>query len=276
MMNTKLEKMRGSDRQILLIASDNKYEELKRNNQKIPLLGYPSYDVLSTLAVQGFLALEKNLGEHRFRSQIEKFRRNWGDLKMLRVEPSEAMKLFTFSDVPSDGSVFRVNPFNERQYLAPSFYTEHVAREKVGAFIRIASTLGAKQIRLMSATVEKSGWLQKASIREVATQIGIAAQFEGEKIIKESVYADFGKPDTSPFVPHELKNWIDSVPEVRALVKNRLDGKPIKLSCQLLLDGSKKSEARVIAGWDLVGLDVGGKHKKLNRSLWTFQIEFWQ
>jgi hypothetical protein len=268
----------GEDRSILLVASEEKYKELRSRNQRIPLLEYTLYGELATLGLKAFLALEERMGQHRFKSQIEKFRGDWGDLKLLRITPPDAIKFFTFSNPPMDGSVYRLNPFNPRQYLEPASYTEHIAREKVGAFIRVASTLGAKKICLVSASIESSRrwWASKASLPDVAAQIGITAEFTNDKIVKETVYAEYGKPELPPFVPKEIENWVDSVPEIRALAQNRLDGKPIRLGCNLVLEGSTSSEAKIIGGWNSAGLDVGGKHRKLARSVWKFDIEFWQ
>jgi hypothetical protein len=272
----RLHQLPARDRALLLVATDEKYDELRRlNQQRIAFLPNAPVGLLGAALVRGLLRAEQHLGPHRLRDAIAKFREDWGSLKMLRLIPQEAMEQFTFAEEPQDGSLFRVNPFNNRQYLPPATYTEHVAREKVGAFIRIASTLGAKELRLVSASVERSLWRGKASLIDVAVRIGLAAQFNDDRQLQQCAYAGFDKPDRVPFAPPELQGWIDSTPEIRALVQNRLDGRPHNLTCHLVLSGSSTSEAKAVAGWDSIGLNVGGSHQRLFSSTWRFEIEFW-
>jgi hypothetical protein len=72
-------------------------------------------------------------------------------------------------------------------------------------------------LRLVAASAETTFWGGKATLKDVAERVGIAAQFDEKNQFRESVYAEFGQPGREPFTPPELKGWIDSTPEIRAM-----------------------------------------------------------
>ncbi|MGJ3248681.1 MAG: hypothetical protein ACFE0I_21720 [Elainellaceae cyanobacterium] len=194
-------------------------------------------------------------------------------------KPSEARKLFKFDigHTPENGEILVQHPVAKDLYLIPTKYSARIAKEKESAFIRIAASLGAKELRLISAEVkERRGrWGSSFPVSQAAAQIGISADYDKSGRVLESTYSRFGKPNSLPKVPAELQGWVDSNPDLKAMVHGRLHA-----NLELHRVTLEFSERTGIGGEIAVkifdkGLSSKSRHEQLVHSVWEFEVEYW-
>ena len=152
------------------------------------------------------------------------------------------------------------------------------AGQTQSAFNRIAGTLGAKKVTLLSAKVEAKKGRGRAEVPlpdTVAAQVGINAAFGAESRMSQQTYLEFDKPDRPPFVPPDLKPWVNGDSTIEAMAGTRLETNVTRHKAVLELKENDQYNARIVAQYDQIGFDVGGEYESLTHSFWHFDIEFW-
>jgi hypothetical protein len=194
-------------------------------------------------------------------------------------DQSEAIRLFKFGvgHTPRDGSLYVQHPILTNYYVSPEDFARTLAKEKEAAFRQLASALGAKELRLVSADVHsKKSWFgTKISIPEVAAQLGVRVEFDNSGAFIKRVYSRFGPPRLSPHVPDDLRPWVEMDPDLRTMARDRIEGHLLENHVTL------EFKERMGAGGDVAatvanrGLTVGGTYEALYHSVWHFEAEYW-
>ena len=194
------------------------------------------------------------------------------------ASPQEAQTHFTFgAGELNDGGLYKINPFNLNQYIPIASYYDYLAKERVAAFLRIAQTLGAKELKLMQASFTTGSIITRASIGSVGHRIGLNALTTEDNQVKEQVMASFSQPTQLPYIPDELKEQVDASANLRMMASGRTDENGNMESIQYLLsiNESSSSFGKLVSKVSKCGLYVGSKHKKMQGSTWMFSIVFW-
>ena len=218
---------------------------------------------------------EVEVGEPR--SIIDRLIRR-GDLPVPHLAPEEAARRFRFDPGgPRDGAAYVLNPFVRDHYLAPANANERLAQEKVSAFMRIGSALGARTIEILSAdAVSRSGkGGADVPLPQRATQIGLHVSFDARGAVNRQVLMEFDAPRVAPHVPEDLRGFLDADPVLRALVTTRLEGRPRRARVSLQLGDAIDVDAGVTEGLARRGVHVGGKYRRVATSVWHFEIEYY-
>ena len=155
-----------SQRQLILVASEDKYRQLTSglDTKKLagglalgsivlPFIG--SYVALAALATS--LSSAGKEIRNRIIDEVKQAIAR-GEIPIPHVSPEEAMLLYRF-DVghPVDGSAYVLNPCRDNHYLVPALANERLVQEKLKAFIELNAGLGAKKIDVLSASMEIKG-----------------------------------------------------------------------------------------------------------------------
>ncbi len=195
------------------------------------------------------------------------------------VSPEEAKNIqFDIGDRATNGSFYLQHPFLGNVYIRPSDYETTLAREKEAAFRRLASTLGAKSITLKDAKFfEKNGDLSVNTKLPhiVCSNIGISANFESNGAVVKEVYSEYGIPRKAPYIPDELKTWVNIDSDLRTMAQDRLEGHLIKHQVTLKFKDSFTGGGKVAVEIAKKGLDVGGAISKNVSSVWSFEVEYY-
>ncbi len=193
--------------------------------------------------------------------------------------PSEAQAIFQFDvgHTASNGTLYLLHPLFPNRYIAPSEFSRILAREREAAFRQLAAALGAKKIELIQVTVKtKKGFFgAKVSIPEAAADVGIKASFDKEGSFSRQVYATFGKPHLPPHVPEDLEPWVAMDPDLRTMVRARVDANQLQFRINLEFKQMESIGGEIAAKVAGRGLGIGGSFDKLTHSVWSFEVEFW-
>ena len=194
-------------------------------------------------------------------------------------EPADAVRLFQFDigQAPRDGAIYVQHPMFPDSYISPDQYGQRLAREKDAAFRQLASALGAKELRLVSAELKESrGWFGGgASLKKAAAQVGIKASFSESGMVMKAVYSQLGRPNESPKVPTHLKCWVDMDADLRTMANQRIQNNLLHDSVAIEIQeamGFGSSVAAKLAGQ---GISVAGSYERIYHSIWFYEVDYW-
>lgn len=195
------------------------------------------------------------------------------------ISPLEAKNIqFDIGDSATNGSFYLKHPVLNSVYIRPCDYEATLAREKEAAFRRLASSLGAKKIVLKDAKFfEKSGELSSSITLPImiSSNIGININFEQNGTIIKEVYSEYGPPRSKPYIPEELKSWVEIDPDLRLMANDRMEGNLVKHQVTLQFKDTFTGSGRIAFQIAKKGLDSGGSVVKNVSSIWTFEVEYY-
>ena len=201
-------------------------------------------------------------------------------VKIARFTPKEAYKRFHFEGgyILKNGHIYVQHPVRTNQYVPPETYSRVLAKEKESVFCKLAAALGAKTVTLVSVVVDEM--LKHAaaglSLPEVATEVGIKAEFEKSGNLKQSAYMEFEEPHHDPYVPEGLKAWVDSDSDLQLMCQGRIDDRSlIKQRISLEFEEGAGIGGKLAATVADRGFTAGGSYKAIHKSSWIFQVEYW-
>ncbi|MBK8259090.1 MAG: hypothetical protein IPK82_41340 [Polyangiaceae bacterium] len=297
-MKVDFDRLAPEERRILLVASDDKYRDLVTQVDTKRLLGFLPLALAGGIGLVGAgaatLFLSQALGatyqgvlkgpkgdEPADLKGIVTRVITKGEIVLPHLSPQEAVTRFNFDPGDlEDGAAYLASPFNRDHYLRPAVANERLAQEKMRAFVKLAASLGAKTIVLASVDSDekKGGAKGNVPISQLAAQIGISATFDASGSANRQVYMEFDTPRQAPFVPDDLAHWLRADPMLRSLAETRLTART-KLARATLMFGDSLdfgADAMVtLAKLAGRGVDLGGTYKRVVRSTFSFEIEFY-
>lgn len=192
--------------------------------------------------------------------------------------PEQATALFKFGvgHSPRNGSLYVQHPVNPKMYVAPEEFSKTLAREKEAAFRQLASALGAKEIRLVTATVHTKRGLfnTTVSVPEAATEVGLKLSFDSKGEFVKQVYSKFGPPRSRPHVPSDLVPWVEMDSDLRTMARDRTEGHLLENRITLEFKEGMGVGGEVAAKVAGRGLTAGGSYSALSHSVWHFEAEY--
>lgn len=268
------------DRQVILVASrDQLVDYALKASATTPLtkLGSLLSGVVGETARREFkLRALKKLDD---RSLVREIEASLGIARLTRFTPAEATRFFDFGvgHSPQGGAIYVQHPVLADAYIAPEDFSRALAKEKEAAFRLIASALGARELRLVSAKVHTKKGLFKTtiSIPEAATEVGVKATFDSTGSVVSSVASTFGEPRKRPHVPQDLKSWVTMDPDLRTMARDRIEGSLLEHNVTLEFKESSNVGGDVAAKVAGRGLTAGGSYEQLAHSVWNFSVSYW-
>lgn len=297
-MKADFDRLAPEERRIVLVASDEKYSALITELDRRTLLGLAGLLVAGGLPIFGAGAagvfLSKALGAAykgllrtpgsdgpRDLKGLVKSALTKGEILLPHLSPTEAARRFRFDfGDPEDGAAYLANPIARDEYLKPALANERLAQEKMSAFVRLAASLGAKRILLVSADTEhrKGGAKASLPLPELAAQIGVTATFESDGSASRQLCMEFDPPRAAPSIPDNLGPWLKADPVLRALAETRMTARPrlarAALSFGDTLDFTADAMLTLakLAGR---GVELGGTYRRVAKSTFSFEIEYY-
>jgi hypothetical protein len=266
------------DRPVIVVATDRGVRQLALKSltrlHQVDLIG--AFGSLTTIydALQG---VRKARAGDRFLVALEGLLEL--EHRVYLYEPEEAVRLFQFDigEAPRDGAVYVQHPIFPDSYISPDQYGQRLAREKEAAFRQLASSLGAKEVRLVSAELKESrGWFgARLSLKAAATQAGVQASFSESGKVVSAVYAQFGSPKEPPRVPADLQRWVDMEADFRTMANQRIQGNLLHARVAIEFREAMGSGGSVAAKLAGQGFSVGGSYERMQYSIWFYEVDYW-
>ncbi len=283
-MKVNFDDKRPEERRIILVASDEKYQEIIAQIDwvkivKLLLLGAPIASSFFGPAVARslYLAATFQATLPQERSFFERMTTK-GEVPFPHLSPREAVERFGFDHGhPADGEAYILNECVPNYYVAPALYNERMAQEKLAAFVQIVAALGAKRVELVSGRVLARKAAAEAGIplEDVAIQIKLSAEFNKDHSVQRQVLVEFPEPDTEPYMPAQFEAWLKEDPMIRALVKDRLEHKTSFKKTEIHFQESMQIDGEFLAEFVDRKIKVGGSYRYFTSSVWGFEVQFW-
>lgn len=193
--------------------------------------------------------------------------------------PLEAKNKFDFGvgHIPQDGSFYVQHPIKNKAYISPSEFSRSICAEKEAAFLRLAAALGAKSIQLTSIQTNDTRGIFSSKLKasEVAAEFGFKANFDRSGAVIKEIVKEFNRPSFSkPFVPDELKDWVDFDPDLRTMATDRIEANVARANIKLEFSQNLGLGGELSAKIADRGFSTCGKFKSVARSVWTFEVEY--
>ena len=275
----------SSQRLILLVASRKKLEEMTACAQVGPAINNVVNSDWTGILPKLALQVYKKVGVESFKhlsdgELLENFNRVMDlGFPVAWCSPIEAKNSFDFGvgHIPKDGMLYLQHPVNERFYISPGEFSRSVCSEKEAAFLRLAASLGAKSIKLISIQSNETKGFFGGGLKlpEVAADLGFRATFDKEgNLIKETV-KEFNRPNFSkPSIPEQLAGWVSFDPDLRTMASDRIEANVAKSNVKLEFSQSIGLGGEISAKIADRGFLVGGGFKATTRSIWLFEVEY--
>lgn len=186
--------------------------------------------------------------------------------------------IFDFGNSPKECELFVQHPINIKRYIRPDIFNKTLSQEKNAAFRQIAATLGAKEITLISCEIIGKNKKAKgeAGLSEAAAQAGFSVELDENNIMKRNCYASFNPPKRKPYVPDDLKLWIERDADLKTMVRNRLEANVKKEIIKLEFSEHNSIGGEIAAKIASTGIfGFGVKKEVFHHSIWHFEVEYW-
>ena len=127
-----------------------------------------------------------------------------------------------------------------------------MAHEKRVAFFRLASALGAKEVRLFKGELKESRFFGTGPIlNKVAKDLGLSATFSRRGKILEEHRTTYGMPTKPPYVPEELQDLVDADPDLRLMRDTRITDNMACDDVTLIFVGEIAGSANILGGFSV-------------------------
>lgn len=109
----------------------------------------------------------------------------------------------------------------------------------------------------------------------MAADLGFRAKFDKSGSVIKEVVKEFNKPPfAKPSVPEELSEWVNFDPDLRTMATDRIEANVAKSNVKLEFSQSLGLGGELSAKIAARGLSIGGKFNSITRSIWSFEIEY--
>lgn len=293
-MKVDLDRLAPEERRLILVATDETYRALTARidwttvaRTAIARVAFASAPLLraaplllpaigATLARSGYLGptfarAAQELGPLRKRA----FR--VGEIPIPHLSPREARARFRFDhDLPEDGAAYVLDPVHDDRYVRPALVNERLAQEKLAAFLRLASALGAEEVAVTAGELARThaSGVVESPLPEIAGKLGLDVRLDAGHRVERAVVARFAAPTRPPYVPSDIERWFAIDPVLSALAETRLEGRLLEQAFSLSFDDVVDVGARACLELEGKGLDVGGRYHALTASRWSFHVRF--
>lgn len=255
------------ERTLILVASDEKYSALVDDIHSRKILNLlPSF-----LMPYYFLVNVVPFGPKEIKKILNK-----GDLPIPHLSPREAWTRFQFDHGhPQDGAVYISHPVLDNHYLIPALANERLAQEKVAAFMDLTAALGAKEMYLVNAEILDRKKAAKFDIATEAAKVGIEYTRINNADVERKLFRQFQKPSKPPYVPENIKKWLEEDPKMRSVANARINAKVVKDQALIKIENRIDIASSVTVGFEKRSIGAGGEMKNVISQVFSFSIEYW-
>lgn len=188
---------------------------------------------------------------------------------------SAQIESLRFTGAPQQWTAYKAHPFDKFFYVPLARFHDFMLHDKKAEFVKIASNLGAKSIRMIennahfsSGDIDVEG---EFPFRKVQTSGG-RSQSEVQSFSLE--FKNTSLPTKKPFL-HKNTRWLDGEPLWQAMVETRLDQWATEYCVQFCYNSDYDLKAEVAGSFGGLGISIGGNYQEQEVVNHKFIVEFW-
>lgn len=157
------------------------------------------------------------------------------EVTYVSLEDAKKLKI-PKEDKVTENSFFIKHPHIKDLYIRPENFQIELAKAKENVYIQLAIAFGAKEIRLMTNSFNSSNKKIKSNIPlpQYGLLSGFGVFFDTTTNEYRSTVRTYDKGDQPPYIPDNLKEWVDQDMELLTMWEGRKDGKQQKTHAMTL------------------------------------------
>lgn len=188
---------------------------------------------------------------------------------------SDQIAALRFVGTPQKWTAYKAHPFDRSFYVPVANFHDFMLHDKKAEFVRIASSLGAKSIRMVESDGQSSSAGFKAKAASPLDNVGVSGGRSQSG--SQSFSLDFKNtslPVAKPFL-HENTRWLTGEPLWQAMVGTRLEQWKTEYRVQFRYLSNYDLKAEVALGLQGMGISIGGNYQEQETVSQEFIVEFW-
>jgi hypothetical protein len=197
-------------------------------------------------------------------------------LGLQTVTFEKAVDRFSFPmGTPVPWVAYKSHPLDPSLQVPIAQFHDFMLRDKKAEFLRIASALGARSIRMVDAKASNSKTNAEARVGTPEGQLG--AGFGEDSATDESFSLDFGSdspPQREPYIPSSVR-WLYGEPIWQAMIDTRLEDWATRIGVSFRYTSTYGLTANMAAGLEGLGISLGGAYEEQHSVDKEYVVEFW-
>lgn len=148
------------------------------------------------------------------------------EVTYVSLEDAKKLKI-PKEDKVTENSFFIKHPHIKDLYIRPENFQIELAKAKENVYIQLAMAFGAKEIRLVTNSLNHSNKKVNSNIPlpQYGLLSGFGVSFDTTTNQYRSTERVFDPTDHDPYIPSDLQEWVDQDMELQTMWDGRKDGK---------------------------------------------------
>ena len=148
------------------------------------------------------------------------------EVTYISLEDAKKLKI-PKEDKVTENSFFIKHPHIQGLYIRPENFQIELAKAKENVYIQLAIAFGAKEIRLVTNSLNHSNKKVNSNIPlpQYGLLSGFGVSFNSTTNQYRSTVIAFDPTDHDPYIPSDLQEWVDQDMELQTMWDGRKDGK---------------------------------------------------
>lgn len=179
---------------------------------------------------------------------------------------------------PIDGVLYASCDCEPNYYVPFSDFHTYMSQCKMSEFIYLCANLGAKDCRIMYAEENGKNITAELQLKNILTEAGdlsIKQKFSLSKKKEEKNSFLFTFPRPINDIRETQSLWLNGEPSWRMLQKLRLENDVQKSSVDCNYSDEMGITTALATSLSKAGFNLGGTFKKINKTKYTFDVDFW-
>ncbi|WP_282017369.1 hypothetical protein [Salegentibacter mishustinae] len=195
------------------------------------------------------------------------------------IELDDALEHFSFPPQhPINGGVYACYDLQPDCYFPLASFHEFIYQTKMNAFLELCSNLNAKEVRVAYAEEDGKKVNGNLGLENVPTKAGnldvnVDGSFSSANMTDADILCSFPKPQYKEKEFHSP--WLASEPTWSALQRMRLERDVSQLRAKFSHTDEMGISTKLAAGFQKMGVNIGGEFSTLKRRKYEFIVEFW-
>jgi hypothetical protein len=179
---------------------------------------------------------------------------------------------------PANGVVYACPDYQSEFYLPIANFHEYTFQLKLGAFVEMCASLGAKKCTIIYA--EENGKeinlnLKSTGVYTSAGEVDIEAKNKTSETHSVSFNSEYDFPKPAGIKEYNSK-WISSEPSWSTLQRLRLNNGIFKYKAELNYCDEMGIDRSFATKLGKKGINIGGTFNEIKKKKFVYEVEFWE
>lgn len=171
--------------------------------------------------------------------------------------------------------IYARHPADSKCFISVANFHSYLLQEKRAEFFQLASSLGAKEIRLIDSDEHHSNLYGNTAFDEPTNAMDVRADFQAKKDLtnKFTLSASFEAPGTLPAIPKRLR-WLKQEPLWQAMAEARTQSWVSRFLVRFTYAQDFNVNLSLVTNVANLGFSAGGSFSSIQKVDQEYMVEF--